>query len=117
MAKAQVVLVERGLAADVALELEFDVDNYGTPGERTLDRLTAGEAELAETSLVMGKSGQRSKVESIREVRYPSEFDSDKSGLPVPTAFELKNQGTTSEVDPVIAVSYTHLTLPTNREV
>ena len=66
--------------------------------------IKAGDANLAETSLVMGKSGQRSKVESIREVRYPSEFDSDKSGLPVPTAFELKNQGTTSEVDPVIGL-------------
>jgi len=66
--------------------------------------LTTGEAELAETSLVMGKSGQRSKVESIREVFYPSQFDSEKSGLPVPTAFELRHQGTTSEVDPVIGL-------------
>jgi hypothetical protein len=66
--------------------------------------ITAGDANLAETSLIMGKSGQRSKVESIREVFYPEAFDPEKSGLPVPTAFELKNQGTTSEVDPVIGL-------------
>ena len=66
--------------------------------------ITSGDGRLAETSLVMGKSGQRSKVESIREVFYPSQFNSEKSGLPVPTAFELRNQGTTSEVDPVIGL-------------
>ena len=66
--------------------------------------ITAGDATLAETSLVMGKSGQRSKVESIREVFYPSQYNEDKGGLPVPTAFEKRNQGTTSEVDPVLGL-------------
>ena len=64
--------------------------------------LSTGDAELAETSLIMGKSGLRSKVESNREVFYPVEFTVDPGGLPLPTSFERKNTGTTAEVDPVL---------------
>jgi len=47
--------------------------------------IAAGEGELAETSLVMGRSGQRMRVESILPVIYASEFDpSDASSQPFP---------------------------------
>lgn len=64
--------------------------------------ITAGDAALAETSLIMGKSGQRSKVESVRQIQFPAEFSPHDSNLPVPKTYETKNQGTTSEVDPVL---------------
>jgi len=64
--------------------------------------ITAGEASLAETSLVMAKSGQRAKVASVRNVVFPGDFFEDPSGQPIPTALETRNTGTTTEVDPVI---------------
>lgn len=64
--------------------------------------ITAGDAALAETSLVMGRPGQRSKVESVRFQRYPTDFDESTAGLPFPTGIEFRNVGTTTETDVVI---------------
>ena len=75
------------------------------------------EALIFETVIVHARSGQRAKVESIKEVIYPTEFDpaevstelelSDGAkGLvtpPIPTAFETRNTGLSVEVDPVIS--------------
>ena len=47
------------------------------------------------------KSGQRNKIESIREVIYPGLFTSGDDGYATPTAHETRNLGTTVEVDPV----------------
>lgn len=64
--------------------------------------IAAGDAALAETSLVMGKPGQRSKVESVRFQFYPSEFTENPAGLPFPIVLERRNLGTTTETDVVI---------------
>lgn len=64
--------------------------------------IAAGDAALAETSLVMGKPGQRSKVESVRFQIYPTEFGEDAAGQPFPDATEQRNVGTTTETDVVI---------------
>ncbi len=64
--------------------------------------IAAGDARLAESSLAMGKSGQRVKVESARNLTYPGDFLEDAGGQPFPTALELRNAGTTTEVDPGI---------------
>ena len=64
--------------------------------------IAAGDAILAESSLVMGKSGQRLKVESVRSVIYPSQFLEDGSGQPFPDKTETRNVGTTTEVDPLL---------------
>lgn len=61
--------------------------------------LAAGDATLAESSLVMGKPGQRAKVESVRNLVYPVEFTPGKSDLPFPTVTETRNVGTTTETD------------------
>lgn len=73
------------------------------------------DAQLLETAVVVARSGQRAKVESIAEVIYPTEYDpggkiispedSDVTlvtSLPTPTAFETRNVGVTLEVDPVL---------------
>ena len=65
--------------------------------------IAEGDATLAESSLVMGQSGQRSKVESRRTMIYPSEyFPSIGEGPIFPSAWETRNLGTTLEADPVL---------------
>lgn len=75
--------------------------------------------DLLSAPSVMARSGQRAKVEVIREFIYPTEYDPPEipnevgtgfgagvSTFPVtpanPTAFETRNTGVTLEVDPVI---------------
>jgi len=77
--------------------------------------------DLLSAPSVMARSGQRAKIEVIREFIYPTEYDppeipnqigSDFGGgagggaFPVtpatPTAFETRNTGVTLEVDPVL---------------
>lgn len=79
--------------------------------------------DLLSAPSVMARSGQRAKVEVIREFIYPTEYDPPEipnqfgggngdggvvfsGGFPVtpatPTAFETRNTGVTLEVDPVL---------------
>lgn len=81
--------------------------------------------DLLSAPSVMARSGQRAKIEVIREFIYPTEYDppeipnqfgslgsittggvSTGGGFPVtpatPTAFETRNTGVTLEVDPVL---------------
>lgn len=64
--------------------------------------IAAGDANLAESSLVMGKSGQRAKVESVRNLIYPADFSEDPKGPPFPKALEPRNAGTTTEADLIV---------------
>jgi len=80
--------------------------------------IEADEAILLETAILTARSGQRAKVESIREYIYPTEYDppgallsneaesggrrAGLSYLPQATAFETRNLGVTVEVDPVL---------------
>ncbi len=80
-------------------------------------------ADLLSAPSVMARSGQRAKIEVIREFIYPTEYDPPEiptnfggggggggnvtiSVFPVtpatPTAFETRNTGVTLEVDPVL---------------
>jgi hypothetical protein len=59
----------------------------------------SGDATLETHLTVRGRSGQRSKSESIEELIYPTE--PDEHGFP--NAFETRNVGATLEVDPVLA--------------
>ncbi|MCB1088095.1 MAG: type II and III secretion system protein, partial [Verrucomicrobiae bacterium] len=82
--------------------------------------------DLMSAPSVLARSGQRAKIEVIREIIYPTEYDPPEipnqigggisvgggagggatSGFPVtpatPAAFETRNTGITLEVDPVI---------------
>ncbi|MCG8599981.1 MAG: type II and III secretion system protein [Verrucomicrobiales bacterium] len=81
--------------------------------------------DLLSAPSVMARSGQRAKIEVIREFIYPTEYDPPEipnqfgsigftttggtatgGGFPVtpatPTAFETRNTGVTLEVDPVL---------------
>ena len=89
--------------------------------EAASERVKEGDARMIDTAMVIARSGQRAKVESIHEYIYPTEFDPasevrtverdgksevittrSENGLPLAAAFETRNVGTTLEVDPVI---------------
>ncbi len=85
--------------------------------EQVAEMEAKGKARLVESSYIVTRSGQRAKVESIREYQYPTEFDPpelpQKLQGPIdpganiitpsaPTAFEMRPVGHTLEIDPVI---------------
>jgi hypothetical protein len=64
--------------------------------------ISTGDANLAEISLIMGRSGARMKVESVRQQYYPVEFTADESGHSFPGDFDRRDFGMILECDPVI---------------
>jgi len=68
---------------------------------RTLSQL---KADFFSNPSVVARNGQRAKVETVRELRYPTEFNDskDEPGKFVPTAFETRNVGVTLEVEGTI---------------
>lgn len=72
-----------------------------------------GDASLLESTMVVARSGQRAKVESIHELSYPTAFAPAQMSHPTegktvvvgpqPDKFETRNIGVTLEVDPVIS--------------
>lgn len=77
----------------------------------------SGEATLLESKMILTRSGQKSKSESIREFSYPTEYDPpevpSKLQGPIdrdikitkrsnPNAFEMRPTGVTVEMDPVM---------------
>jgi Flp pilus assembly secretin CpaC len=71
---------------------------------RTLRTLSLVKADFFSNPSVVAKSGQKAKVETVRELRYPTEFNpsKDEPGKFVPTAFETRNVGVTLEVEGII---------------
>jgi hypothetical protein len=69
-----------------------------------LELAKAGKARLDILENLTTKSGQRAVIESIDEVRYPTEFASPVTakGQAGPTAWETRNVGDTFELEPVI---------------
>ncbi len=68
---------------------------------RVSEWMTAGRSKLTTFTALTTRLGQRSKVESIDEVRYPTEFDSPHSvdDIASPTTYEVKNAGETFETE------------------
>ncbi|MCB1204741.1 MAG: hypothetical protein KDN18_10820 [Verrucomicrobiae bacterium] len=82
---------------------ENEVKLDATPLRKEVETwVAAGDAKLSESSLVMGKSGQRATVESVRFQIYPHEQVTDPSGQSFPDSIECRNVGTTTEVDLVL---------------
>lgn len=65
--------------------------------------IDAGSAEVLASQMSMARSGQRAKVESIRELIHPTEFEPVewRPSTSYPAAFETRNLGMTLEFDPV----------------
>ena len=79
------------------------------------DLIKEGQAKIAETIIVIARSGNRAKAEAIQEFIYPTEYDpqeplvkgkdkgnSSTATNPTAAAFETRNVGATLEVDPVL---------------
>ena len=71
---------------------------------RVQELAKAGKARLEILENVTTKSGQRTVIESVDEVRYPTEFASPMTakGQAAPTAWETRDVGDTFELEPVI---------------
>ncbi len=88
--------------------------NAGPLRDSIKSLIDKNDARILETAIVIARSGQRAKVESITEFIYPTEYDpptaivssnskeQSVSIAPQATAFETRNLGVTLEVDPVI---------------
>jgi type II secretory pathway component GspD/PulD (secretin) len=66
-------------------------------------KLKENGAEIFSEPRVLTSSGTRAAAQSIREVRYPTEYEASKrdAAKSVPTAFETRNVGVTLDVEPV----------------
>lgn len=76
------------------------------------DMVSKNEAKVLETQIVVARSGQKARSESIHEFIYPTEYEepelpcnTSKSTViwhsgPVPTAFETRNLGSNLEIEP-----------------
>jgi general secretion pathway protein D len=92
--------------------------------------------DLMSAPSVMARSGQRAKIEVIREFIYPTEYDPPEipnqvgggggTGISInlipvtpanPTAFETRNTGVTMEVDPVLGADEFTIDLSLSPEV
>ncbi len=90
--------------------------NDGPLRKELKEMIAEDRAKIIDTLIVIARSGQRAKIESIYEYIYPTEYiepgiigTGGKDGaaqkislLPTATAFETRNVGTTLEVDPVL---------------
>lgn len=106
-----------------ALLREFPTD--GARYDQLVKLAEQGKAKIERIVVLRTKSGQRAVVESIHELRYPTQYkvtDSasgadTKAGTPAspqsvyPQAFETRNVGDTFEVEPVISADKTTVDL------
>lgn len=109
-------------------ELMFGPHSSANDGElrkQVAQLVKDGKANILETMLCTGRSGQKSTTESIEEFIYPTEYEpatmpekieskdkeeAEKSKVtprdyavgPTPTAFETRNLGSTLEIEPTI---------------
>lgn len=107
--------ISKYLSADISKTVSISADQFK---QLRIDIEKAG-GKLRSMPSVATRSGQRAKVEMIREFIYPTEYDPptfpkdstqegrEKSGMfavtPAnPTAFEVRPVGLTMEVDPVL---------------
>ncbi len=107
--------VDARTLSDWTFENRLDTD--GTPLRKMLQALVReGEARVVETSVIICRSGQRARTESVSEVTYTSELEQRElpesvslsagseaeEGAVIGAATEYRNVGITTEVDAVI---------------
>ncbi len=72
--------------------------------EKALTALKESKAEFFSNPRTITRSGRRAVVESVREFRYPTDYEPSKTELGkfLPTAFETRNLGVTVEFEPAV---------------
>lgn len=127
LVRIQVELVD--VSHEQFTELMFGPHSSANDGElrkQVTQLVKDGKANIVETMLCTGRSGQKFTTESIEEFIYPTEYEpatmpekvefknkeeAEKSKVtprdyatgPTPTAFETRNLGSTLEVEPTIS--------------
>ena len=117
--------VDHGALPPLLRDYQKEADATGLMG-RMREMAEKGEARMVESTYIVTRSGQRAKIESIREYIYPTEWDPaeapQKLTGPIdrdaaimtpatPTAYEMRPVGNSLEIDPVIAADGEHLDL------
>ncbi|WP_265594181.1 hypothetical protein [Haloferula sp. BvORR071] len=132
MVRVQVELIE--LSHEQLTDLLFTDEPQSadaTPLRKRLKEMVrAGEAKMLETMIANSRSGEKTTVESIEELIYPTEYEpwelpnevdapdkpqgltpSDREALAIlvaaatPTSFETRNLGNTLEIEPIIGAN------------
>ena len=71
--------------------------------DKAVELLTQAGADFFSSPRLITKNGQRGKIEAVRELKYPSNFEVDpKTSRVIPTTFETRNVGVTIELESVI---------------
>ncbi len=85
--------------------------------EKAMAMTKEGKAKLLESSMIIGRSGQRATIETVQELIYPTEYEppgyvpptpppnpppAPRPSLCAPCAFETRNAGTTFEIEPTL---------------
>ena len=121
--RIQVEFIELSLKESTALMADAKATKTDTLlRERLTALIKADDAKMLATQIVVGRSGEKMTTESIREFIYPTEYETPKlpgsfgtdkatakktdltdlATPPTPTAFEIRNLGSTLEVEPTI---------------
>lgn len=112
--------------------------NGGTLRDKVMAMVKGDKVTVIDTAMIIARSGQRAKVESVLEVIYPTKYvrsasevvvdaKGEKTGvgngdgqvllLPVGYAYETRNVGTTLEVDPVLGADERTVDLSLSPEI
>ncbi|MGV3532272.1 MAG: hypothetical protein ACO1QR_07865 [Chthoniobacteraceae bacterium] len=72
--------------------------------EKALTSLKAEKSDFFGHSRAVTKSGRKARIESVRELRYPSEYEASKDDPTkfIPTAFKTKDVGVVLEFGPTV---------------
>jgi len=127
------ISVDHVTANRIIGEISANPNNVEKTRDSLEEMIDAGKADLVETVWVRARSGDRAKTESIIEHIYPTEYDPPEipnllgnvsSNSPddenssrihithgMPSAFEIRNVGTTLEVDPVLSDDFSSINL------
>ena len=103
-------------AAAEMMQMRSEFLNDAPMRDRALQLIADGMADRRETSYLVTRSGQRARIDSVKEIIYPSEtdppevpiearIDSDTAKMVVPitpTAFNTRNVGITIELEPIL---------------
>lgn len=72
--------------------------------EKAISSLQAAQADFFSHSRAVAKSGQRASIESVQELRYPTDYEPSKDDPAkfIPTKFDTRDVGITLELEPKV---------------
>lgn len=73
--------------------------------EKAISSLQAAQADFFSHSRAVTKSGKRALIESVQELRYPTDYEPSKDDPAkfIPTKFDTRDVGVTLELEPTVS--------------